>query len=177
MVRRLIVPFTFAAVVMSTTQLFAQGVFPAPLPGETTLPPGNASPFPPASSPPTNGAPPAGDDTCMKEFAPLRAEAEERGKLLKAAGARNALPDETCQLIGSFFQSEIKMIAYVQANAARCGIPPDIVDRLRTGHKNTEELQIKICNAARTPPRGPSLNDVLGPPKREPAGPLGDFGR
>jgi len=156
--------------VMLAAQAFAQGAFPAPLPGETTLPPSNALPLPQ-----TNGTPPP-DTACMKEFAPLRAEAEKRGNLIRAASARHAPPDETCKLIGSFVQSEIKMIRYVEANAARCGIPPGIADQLRAGHNNTEAMQTKVCNAAQEAQSPhPGLSDVLGPPKRGPVGPTGDF--
>ena len=60
----------------------------------------------------------------MKNFMPLREEAEKRGKLIKAASERHAPPDEACKLIESFGQAEIKMIKYVEANFAKCGIPP-----------------------------------------------------
>jgi hypothetical protein len=156
----------------------------------------NASPFPPvngaapsatvgappSSSFPTSGAapitgsaferPPAappgggGADKCMKEFMPLREEAEKRGKLIKAASDRHAPPDEACKLITNFGQAEFKMIKYVEAHAAQCGIPPQIGDQLKTGHKNTEALQNKVCAVAKQVqqrgPAGPSLSDVLG---------------
>ena len=51
----------------------------------------------------------------MKEFVPLREEAEKRGKLIKAASERHAPPDEACKLIGNFGQAEIKMIKYVES--------------------------------------------------------------
>ena len=51
-IRRLIVPLTVALVTCHAGQGFAQGAFPAPLPGQAA--PSNASPFPPV-----NGAAPA----------------------------------------------------------------------------------------------------------------------
>jgi hypothetical protein len=45
MIRRLIVPFAVAIVTLHAGQGFAQGAFPAPLPGQTGA--ANASPFPP----------------------------------------------------------------------------------------------------------------------------------
>jgi hypothetical protein len=108
-------------------------------------------------------AAPAELDACMKEFVPLRKEAEERGKLIKAASERHAPPDEACKLIGNFSLSEIKMIKYVDANSTKCGIPPQVADQLRAGHKNTEVMQKKICAAAQQAQRG------------GPAGPVGDF--
>ena len=57
------------------------------------------------------------------------------------------------------------MIKYVEANAAKCGIPPQIGDQLKAGHKNTEAMQQKVCAVAAqrpTGPAGPSLSEVLG---------------
>ncbi|TPQ32678.1 hypothetical protein C2U70_21200, partial [Bradyrhizobium guangdongense] len=93
-------------------------------------------------------------------------EAEKRGKLIKAASDRHAPPDEACKLIGSFSQAEIKMLKFVEANSAKCGIPPQVADQLRAGHKNTEGMQAKVCNVAQqmkqARPAGPSLSEVIG---------------
>ena len=191
MIRRLIVPLTVAVFAVHAGQAFAQGAFPAPLPGQAA--PSNASPFPPvngaapaASAPrtsfPVTGAAPVtgsafergpapasqagSSDECMKGFVPLREEAEKRGKLIKAASDRHAPPDEACKLIGNFGQSEIKMIKYVESHAAKCGIPQQIADQLKNGHKNTEGMQKKVCAVAQQQqqkgPAGPSLSEVLG---------------
>jgi hypothetical protein len=192
-IRRLIVPITVAVMMIHAGQSFAQGAFPAPLPGGRAAP-SSASPFPPvngsapaasvaapgsfpaggaapvmgggfggAAPPPQQAGPP---DECMKGFLPLREEAEKRGKLIKAAGDRHASPDEACKLIKNFGQSEIKMIKYVESHAAKCGIPKDIADQMKNGHKNTENMQTKVCNVAQQQqqrgPAGPSLSDVLG---------------
>jgi hypothetical protein len=102
----------------------------------------------------------------MKGFVPLREEAEKRGKLIKAASDRHAPPDEACKLIGNFGQAEIKMIKYVETNSSKCGIPPQIADQLKNGHKNTENMQKKVCAVAQQVqqrgPAGPSLSEVLG---------------
>ena len=105
----------------------------------------------------------------MKGFVPLREDAEKRGKLIKAASDRHASPDEACKLIRNFGQAEIKMIKYVEANSAKCGIPPQIAEQLKGGHKNTEVMQKKVCDVAqqiqaRGPAgaAGPSLSEVLG---------------
>jgi hypothetical protein len=191
-IRRLIVPLTIAAVTLHAGQAFAQGAFPAPLPNQGIQP--NDPAFPPVngtapraaigaapSAFPSNGAapvtgsafergpaPPSGgpSEACMKNFVPLREEAEKRGKLIKAASDRHAPPDEACKLIGSFGQAETKMIKYVEANAAKCGIPAQIGDQLKAGHKNTEAMQKKVCAVAQQAqtrgPAGPSLSEVLG---------------
>jgi hypothetical protein len=118
--------------------------------------------------PPPGAAPPSGgpSEACMKGFVPLREEAEKRGKLIKAASERHAPPDEACKLISNFSQAEVKMIKYVETNTAKCGIPAQVTDQLKTGHKNTEALEKKVCNVAeqmqKRGPAGPSLSDVLG---------------
>jgi hypothetical protein len=189
----LIVPLAVAVVTAHAGLAFAQGAFPAPLPGQTPMkndpafPPVNGS-APTASvgaaptSFPVNGAAPitgsafergaaqptqAGpSDDCMKGFLPLREEAEKRGKLIKAASDRHAPPDEACKLIGNFGQAETKMIKYVEGHAAKCGIPPQVADQLKQGHKNTENMQQKVCAVAQQAqqrgPAGPSLSEVLG---------------
>ncbi|MDI1262718.1 MAG: hypothetical protein PS018_05625 [bacterium] len=124
---------------------------------------GGAGPQPQAAAPGPGGA----ADACMKGFVPLRAEAERRGKLIKAAGDRKAGPEEACKLISSFGQAEIKMIKYVESNAAKCGIPQQIADQLKAGHKNTEGMQQKVCGfaqqaAAQQKAAAPSLSEALG---------------
>ena len=190
MIRQLIAPLVVAVVTFHAGQALAQGAFPAPLPGragaanDPAFPPVNgaaptpsfgnapaAASFPgqapmsssPFAAPPTQGG---ALDQCMKEFMPLRQEAEKRGQLLKAAGEKHAGADVACKLINSFVQAEIKMIKYVETNGARCQIPPQIYDQLKNGHKGTEAMKARICAAAdqakNQPPAGPSLSDVLG---------------
>ncbi|MET0705568.1 MAG: hypothetical protein ABWY82_01805, partial [Tardiphaga sp.] len=164
-----------------------------PLPNQGAAP-ANASPFPPVNgaapvqsaapvsgasvfdrgAAPTGGMTPAGPppqaggaaDACMKGFVPLREEAEKRGKMIKAASDRKAPPDEACKLIKNFGQAELKMIKYVETNSAKCGIPPQIADQLKNGHKNTDKMQTQVCNVAQQAqsraPAGPSLSEVLG---------------
>ena len=194
MIHRLIVPLTLAMLLVRAEQARAQGAFPAPLPGQANqtspFPPVNgapaastgaapASPFPSAGTAPIAGAggggrglgPPPGpsggpSEACTKNFMPLREEAEKRGKLIKAASDRHAPPDEACKLIGAYSQAEVKMIKYVEGNATKCGIPAQIADQLKAGHKNTEALEKKVCavaeQAQKRGPAGPTLSEVLG---------------
>lgn len=150
------VPLAFAALTLPVARTLAQGAFPAPLPGQPDAPASSPVPFPPANAE-------APSDACMNEFASLREEAEARGKLIKAASVSHAGPDVACKLIADFARSEIKMIKYLEANSANCGIPPQIGDQVRVGRKKTEAMQTKICNLAQA--RGVS----------EPPGPVGDF--
>ena len=190
--RHLIVPLTVALIAIQVAEVKSQGAFPAPLPGASV--PANDPAFSPVNGPVTAaviGAPSAifsagaapltgsaferrpatpsqagRSDECMKGFVPLREEAEKRGKMIKAASERHAPPDEACKLIGNFGQAEVKMIKYVESHAAKCGIPPQIWDQLKNGHKNTENMKTKVCAVAEQQqqrgPAGPSLSEVLG---------------
>ena len=89
-----------------------------------------------------------------------------REKTVDLMRPRHAPPDEACKLIGNFGQAEIKMMKYVESHAAKCGIPPQISEQLKNGHKNTENMQQKVCTVAQQVqqkgPAGPSLSEVLG---------------
>jgi hypothetical protein len=206
-IRRMILPLTAAVIIFHSGQGFAQGAFPAPLPGRA--PPANDPAFPPVNGaarapaadpafPPVNGAAPAASmggafplsgaapiagagmapapptrggapsEQCMKEFVPLREDAEKRGKMIKAASDRKASAQEACKLIGNYGAAEAKMIKYVEGHAAKCGIPPEIGEQLKNGHKGTEAMQKRVCTAAAQMeqqakgPAGPTLSDVLG---------------
>lgn len=119
---------------------------------------------------PQQGGQPPGGEACMNEFLPLRKDAERRGNLIKAASERHAPPSEACKLIGNFSQSELKMIKYVEENRRKCGIPNEIHEQLKSGHKNTEKLLKQVCGIAQQQaqqPRGPaapSLSEALGSP-------------
>ncbi len=181
----------WALAALSPNVVHAQAAFPAPLPGQAAAPPAGLSPFPPVGSGmapmhaptafpsggaapmgggfgPPSGAPQGGQD-CMAEFTPLKQEAEKRGAAIKALGQRKAGAAEACKAIGAFGQAEIKMIKFVETNARRCGIPPQVGQQMTQGHKATEQMQTKVCAAAQGQAQGgggggaaPSLTEALG---------------
>jgi hypothetical protein len=192
---RLTLPLAMAALVLSAAEVCAQGAFPAPLPSQSNaspFPPANSSssPFPPVNSaspfpevgtaPAGSGAfvgvpsgpqagPPPGGEQCMSQFLPLRQDAEKKAALIKAAGTRHAPPDEACKLIASFAGAEVKMIKFIEANAKKCGIPPEIGKQMHDGHLNTEKMKTTVCNVAAQRqqqggggPAAPSLSEALG---------------
>jgi hypothetical protein len=168
-IRRLLVASILSLPIIDAGRVFAQGAFPAPLPGQAEAPASRTSPFPPVNgaaptaSPGASATFPAGSgiDDCTNQFMPLRQEAEQRAKLIRAAAERKAPPDEACKLIGDFGQAEIRMMKYIEANAARCGIPPQTAERFKDGHRNTERMQEQVCALAQRHPSAP--DKVLGP--------------
>jgi len=109
------------------------------------------------------------NSVCLQAFAPLREEAEGRGRLIMAASERHAPPEEACRL---------------EANSAECGVPQRTADQIKAGHLRTEALRMKVC-AAGQQKRGPigDFDDItnISLPARSrgptfgPAGPVGDF--
>jgi len=179
-----LLPLCLIVLLFPLGRSLAEEPFPAPMPNaapsaSSTSP--SVAPLPSISFPdagalsfsgpgfqqPMSAAPQSGwRENCMAEFMPLREEAERRGKLIKAASDRHAAPDEACKLISSFGQAEIKMIKYIEAHTTSCGIPAQIADQLKNGHKGTEALQDKVCTIAEQKW-----------PQHAPAGPAGDFVR
>jgi hypothetical protein len=147
-----------------TASIGAPAASPFPSAGAAPMMGGAGGFGPPPGAPrPGAGGPP---EACMKAFVPLREDAEKKGKMIKAASERHAAPDEACKLIGNYAAAETKMISYVEKNSEKCGIPHQIGDQLKQGHKGTESLLKKVCDAAKqmrtAGPAGPTLSDVLG---------------
>lgn len=101
----------------------------------------------PAAQPPST---PSADD-CKNEFAPLRDEAARRGELVKDASARHAPTDETCRLLRSYVEAEVRMVDFVEAHAVACALPTSILEQLKRSSRTTEALQTRICNVEQQP--------------------------
>lgn len=102
----------------------------------------------------------------MKQFGPLREDAEKRANLVRAASQKKASPQEACKLIGNFHQAEAKLVSFVTAKQSACGIPPEVPQQMKTGHVRTSQMLKQVCAAASAPQGGPSaapsLADALG---------------
>jgi hypothetical protein len=139
---------------------------PSAFPSNGAAPIAGGAPTQPMGAPPPGPGGAGPNDACMKNFVPLREDAEKRGKLIKAAMERHAQPTETCKLIENYSQAELRMMKYIQTNSAKCGIPPQIAEQMKKGHEGTEAT-LKNCHAAmaqaqKAGPAGPSLSEVLG---------------
>jgi hypothetical protein len=103
-----------------------------------------------------------GGRDCGGEFMPLRAEAEKKAALIKAAAATKQQP-AVCAAFKNFAAAEAKVIKYVEEHGAECRIPPEAAKMLKTNHAKTIEIRTKVCDTAAAPqPRMPSLSDALG---------------
>jgi hypothetical protein len=149
MMRRPIALLMLAATLVPAGSVRAQDTISAPSPGQAAAPPpGGPNSLATFAGPPE--LPPSvlpNSNTCSKDFAPLREDAERRGKLIREAGERQAPPEETCRLIGTYSRSERRMIGFVEANSVKCKIPPQVADQLKDGNKKTAALLARVCAA------------------------------
>lgn len=164
----------------------AQSPAPSPWPQAQPAPAQPASPWPqapqqaapqqqqaaqppgpdPWSKPPEQQMPP-----CLEEFVKLRKEVEKRGQIIQAAGQRKQKPSpkEACGLFNAFTGAELKMIKYATTNAAKCGIPAQIIDNMKQSHAKSDEVRTRVCQVAAQgpgagPAKPPSLSDALSAP-------------
>lgn len=135
---------------------------PASAPATPMLAPGMGMGMPGFGGPQAGQEPP-----CMADFVKLRSETERRGKAVKAASDRQVPPGDACKLLTNFVEADRRMLRFVEANSASCGIPPEIGKSMRTNHASAEQVRKNVCAAAQAQqrgPQGPSFSDVLGAP-------------
>jgi hypothetical protein len=156
---------------------------PSPWPQQQAEPPQAApAPWPQQQQPQQQAAQPPAQDPwskpaeqqmppCLEQFVKLRKEVEKRGGVIQAAGQRKQKPSakEACGLFNAFTGAELKMIKYATDNAAKCGIPAQIIDNMKQSHAKSTEVRTRVCQAAANGGPGPaaaapSLSDALSAP-------------
>jgi hypothetical protein len=139
---RLITLGVLAAFCILAGSALAQSAFPAPLPGQQVS---------------------TSVEACINGFRPLRVDAEDKGRIIKAASERHASPEEACKLIHNYSVAEARMIEYLEANASQCGVQASLVEQVKAGRRNTEVIEARVCTAVEQEQR------------RRPGLPVGDF--
>jgi hypothetical protein len=108
-------------------------------------------------------APGGGEPPCIKDFIPLRQEAERRANAVRSAGEKRAPREEVCSLIVRFAEAENKLVKYAEENAVWCGIPGEALTQMKASQKQTQVARQRVCSAAgpAPQPRKPSLSEAL----------------
>jgi hypothetical protein len=143
------------------------GQFPSASAPPGQFPPAGApSPFPPAGAPGQSAAAPPGqgaEPPCFKDFKSLLDEANKRAKAIADASQKKVPPAEACVLFNRLGEAEEKVIKFLSANQAKCGIPDVAIKQNKTNYTAHMQIRTKICEAAKAPKAaGPSLSDALG---------------
>ena len=118
-----------------------------------------------AQFPPAPGQQPQ-QPPCMADFTKLRNDTENKARMIQEAAKRKVQPKEACHLFTVFHAAQAKMYKYATDNATWCGIPPQVIEQIKTGMSQAQQIRTKVCRVAEAPPRpsGPSLSDVLSAP-------------
>jgi hypothetical protein len=112
-------------------------------------------------------APQQQQQPCVADFGKLRDDAQKKASAIRTASARHANPREACQLFNAFSAAEAKMMKYAVDNSVWCGIPPQVIESIKQSHAKTNEIRVRVCQAAAAPPpaaAGPTLSDALSAP-------------
>ena len=69
-----------------------------------------------------------------------------------------------CKLFKVFLGAETKMLKGLEEQSTTCGVPPEVLQQVRSGHSRASQTSKQICEVAAQGPRpsGPSLSDALG---------------
>jgi hypothetical protein len=136
---------------------------PSPWPGSAPTQP-IAAPAGPMMGGPAMPPPNATQQQCLEQFTEFRSEVEKRAMAAKTASEKHVTRDEMCKLVTAYSGAEAKWIKFSDDNMARCGIPKQAIEQIKSVHVHTADARKKICAAgpAQAGPATPTLSDALG---------------
>jgi len=100
----------------------------------------------------------------IDEVGMQKAAAQKLAAALQAAGQKKVGPEELCKLFKVFLAAETKMVKGLEEHSATCGVPPEVIKQVKTGHGKAAQMGKQVCEAAAQGPRqaAPTLSDALG---------------
>lgn len=160
-----------AAGVMFSHAALAQSPFPPP-PQQSTFPPPpqqsqspapQSSPFPaaPQQSVFPSGPPQGGPPAQCANFPKLRDDAKAKAETVAAISKRHGDRKDMCAAVQSFTAAEDKVLKFLEANKAGCGVPDQAVSQAKAMHANTIKFRDTVC-AEGPKPKVPTLSDAIG---------------
>ena len=113
------------------------------------------------------GAPPAfgggQQPPCVAEFFKMREDVEKKTLAAKTLGEHKPTREEMCKQVTIVSAAEAKWVKFTEANAASCGIPPEVPQQLKVRHGHTDQARKALCAPGpAAAPVAPSLSDALG---------------
>jgi hypothetical protein len=183
---RSLLRLALAAGVMLSHAALAQSPFPPPPPQSTFPPPPQQSQSPaPQSSPfptppqqstfpaapqqsvfpsgPSQGGPPPPLAAQCANFPKLRDEAKAKAETIAAISKRHGDRKDMCAAVQSFTAAEDKVVKFLEANKAGCGVPDQAVKDAKAMHAKTMQFRDTVC-AEGPKPKVPTLSDAIGTP-------------
>ncbi|HSI41838.1 MAG TPA: hypothetical protein VLA00_14945 [Xanthobacteraceae bacterium] len=147
-----------------TTSIIIQssppGMMPAPDMGAPML----SSPgFTPFGGPPAAAAPRQGPD-CQGDVNALRGDLEQKGNALQAAIKKKQPPTALCPMFRRLAVAQDKFVSYLTANQTACGVPADILKKLKANNAQLTGTRDKVCQIAMQQEQGGGAAGPAGPP-------------
>lgn len=101
---------------------------------------------------------------CQTNVNKLRDDVEARGKALQNGSKKKVSPVELCPLFRNYVSSQQKFYTYLRTNKSKCGVPDELLSKLKENNGQAATVRDKVCNIAANGggpggPGGPS-----GPP-------------
>ena len=134
--------------------------FPAPPGAGGGLRPAVAGP---SAAPPAGGFANPAQRVCL-EFPTLRDEVQKAFFQIQEAGKRKLPREQACPMFKVAVAKEDKLLKFLETNKALCGVPPQIITQVKTGHTQAIRVRDQICSNRPAPGAGPTLSDALGAP-------------
>lgn len=152
MVRRTLMVATVVAITLQ--QAGAQfGGMPGMPGGPGAGPPGGGGGFGPPAAPPPH----------CQQLLEIRDQVQKAGQAIESANQKKVHVKVACGLFRNYLSAEMKMIRALETVGPKCGVPPDVAQKVRAGHAKAQIVGKQVCEAAARPQQtGPSLSDALG---------------
>lgn len=106
---------------------------------------------------------------CQGNLNSLMTQRDNAGKALQAANKKKADVKVACGLLRTYVGIESKMLKFLRANKAACGVPDNFLQQLAQSHAQSSQMSTKVCQVAANggggnAPRPPSagLSEALG---------------
>ncbi len=107
-------------------------------------------------------AAPAGSE--CNQFLKLRADAQQKASLVKAASEHKGDRKGMCDAITRFSVAEEAALKFLENNTVWCGIPQQVVADAKQNHEKTVKFRTMVCAAGPAKPRPPTLSDAISTP-------------
>ncbi|MCJ8144998.1 hypothetical protein MKI84_18915 [Ancylobacter sp. A5.8] len=99
---------------------------------------------------------------CQTSIEKLRDDLEKRGAAIQTASSKKRPPSELCPIFRNFVSAQQKFYDYLNTNKARCGVPSDVLPKMKENLTGISSVRNKVCDAAKAQAAG--AGGPSGPP-------------
>jgi hypothetical protein len=99
------------------------------------------------------------------DFLKLRAEAQQKAGLVKAASQHKDDRKGMCTAVERFSAAEGAAVKFLVDNKTWCGIPEQVIADAKASHEKTLQFRTVVCSEApAVKPKPPTLSDAINTP-------------